>query len=74
MSVQDMLREAQNLSNDERKELVKVLIDMLAEPTQRTKHHKRSLREFRGIGAELYEGIDAQRYVNRLRDEWDNPS
>jgi hypothetical protein len=30
----------------------------------------RSLLELEGLGAELWEGIDAQVYVDELRDEW----
>lgn len=71
MSVQDMLHEAQHLSHEERKALVKGLMDMLAESTQTVNKPKRSLREFRGVGASLYNGIDAQVYLNQIRDEWD---
>ncbi len=31
------------------------------------------LLELEGLGAEIWEGIDAQEYVNALRDEWDKP-
>jgi len=27
--------------------------------------------DIRGVGKEIWEGIDAQEYVNRLRDEWE---
>ena len=30
-----------------------------------------SILELRGMGKEIWEGIDAQEYVNKLRDEWD---
>lgn len=69
LSVQAMIQEAKTLSIDERKELVKAIVDMLTEP-QQTKS-KRSLREFRGLGAHLYDGTDAQTYVNQIRSEWD---
>lgn len=71
MSVQEMIREAQALSVEERKQLMKALVDMLAEPPQVKPRHKRSLREFRGLGAHLYDGTDAQAHVNQLRNEWD---
>ncbi|HEU5440883.1 MAG TPA: hypothetical protein VFU88_16475 [Ktedonobacterales bacterium] len=29
-----------------------------------------SIKELRGLGKELWEGIDAQEYVNRERDSW----
>jgi hypothetical protein len=33
---------------------------------------KRSLLELEGLGKEIWEGIDAQEYVNELRDEWEH--
>jgi len=32
---------------------------------------ERSLLEFDGLGAELWQGIDAQQYVDELRAEWE---
>ncbi len=29
-----------------------------------------SIMELHGLGAEIWEGIDAQEYVNQLREEW----
>jgi hypothetical protein len=37
------------------------------EPTK-----KRSLLELEGLGAEIWEGVDAQEYVNELRNEWEH--
>lgn len=34
-----------------------------------TKTH--SLLELEGLGAEIWNGVDAQKYVNALRDEWE---
>jgi hypothetical protein len=31
----------------------------------------RSLLEFEGLGAELWDGVDAQEYVDQIRREWD---
>ena len=70
MSVAEIVQQAKSLSHKERKTLVKQLIDLLAdEPSH---EQKRSLREFRGAGAHLYDGTDAQEHVNQLRSEWDN--
>lgn len=33
---------------------------------------KRSLLELEGLGKEIWEGIDAQEYVNELRNEWEH--
>lgn len=32
---------------------------------------KHRLTELRGLGKEIWEGVDPDEYVNRLRDEWD---
>ncbi len=71
MSVQDIIQEARTLSVEERKELMKALVDLLTEPAQNIPVKKRSLREFRGRGAHLYDGTDAQAHLNQLRSEWD---
>ena len=31
---------------------------------------KRSILELRGLGKEIWKGIDAQKYVNQERDSW----
>jgi hypothetical protein len=33
---------------------------------------RRSLMELEGLGAEIWQGIDAQEYVDQLRSEWDD--
>ena len=33
---------------------------------------KRSILELRGLGKEIWQGIDAQTYVDDLREEWDH--
>jgi len=38
--------------------------------TQRTKKHK--LVELEGLGKEIWEKIDTQKYLNDLRREWDD--
>ncbi|MBI5670384.1 MAG: hypothetical protein HZC41_20515 [Chloroflexi bacterium] len=70
MSVLELLEEIRALSLEERKQLMKLMVDTLAEPAEPSKKHH-SLRELRGLGKEIWEGIDAQEYVNKLRDEWD---
>jgi hypothetical protein len=56
----------------ERLELISLIASELAAdrgaPQDGRKHH---LIELEGLGKEIWEGIDAQEYVNRLRDEWD---
>lgn len=55
---------------EERKRLISLIVDTLTEaetPAPRTQ----SILDFEGAGAELWAGVDAQEYVNKLRDEWD---
>jgi hypothetical protein len=66
VTVEQILRQARTLSAEERKELVKQLIDTL------DASQKRSLRELRGLGKAIWEGVDAQEYVSQLRREWDD--
>ena len=35
---------------------------------------KRQLAELRGLGKEIWAGVDAQAYVNKMRDDWDQPT
>lgn len=67
MSVDAIIEQARELSDDERKQLIHALVDMIPPTT----HKKRKLRDYRGVGAHVYDGTDAQAYINQLRDEWD---
>jgi hypothetical protein len=63
-------RHIKPLSSEDRRQLLAIMARDLAAPAdeQRT----RSLTELEGVGAELWEGVDAQEYVNELRTEWDH--
>jgi hypothetical protein len=69
MTIQEMLEEIPLLSVAERKQLIHALVDSLDESVA-TKLH--SILELEGLGAEIWEGMDAQEYVNQLRQEWDD--
>ena len=71
MSLQEMIQEAHRLSPDEIKQLMKALIDLMPESAE-TEPKQRSILELRGLGKEIWEGIDAQEYVQQLRSEWDH--
>lgn len=72
MTLDDIVREARALSIQQRKELIGLIVDTLTETPPPSLPSKRSLLEMAGLGAEIWKGIDAQEYVNRLRDEWDS--
>lgn len=33
---------------------------------------RRSTLELEGLGQEIWEGVDPKKYIDELRDEWDN--
>ena len=70
MTMAEILQHAKTLSGQERKELVKLLVDSLDVPEVSPRQQRR-LSELRGLGKEIWEGIDAQEYVDQLRNEWD---
>ena len=70
MTIAEILQQAATLSVQERKKLIKLLVDSLDVPEAVTPHQRR-LSELRGLGKEIWEGIDAHEYVNQLRNEWD---
>lgn len=68
MSATRVLQQAQALSPSERKELLRLLQEIIA--VDDGQKPKRSLRDLRGLGKETWQGIDAQEYINELRAEW----
>src|SRR5262245_43783525 len=50
------------------------LLVRIAQDLAEADEHEHSLLELEGVGAEIWQGIDAQQYVNEQRDEWDRPS
>jgi hypothetical protein len=74
MTIQHILREAELLSAEERRELIKSLVDTLAvgdAESSSPKMDTHRLVELRGLGKEIWQGIDAQDYIDQMRDEWD---
>ena len=66
-------RHIKPLSHGEQLKLLARMAEELATNGEKTKpSQKRSIMELHGLGAEIWEGIDAQEYVNNLRDEWEN--
>lgn len=68
MTVMELLQQARMLSVEDRKQLVKLLVDSLE---TREEKPQRRISELRGLGREIWIGIDAQEYVDQLRGEWD---
>jgi hypothetical protein len=68
MTLGEIMEQVRKLSQQERKELAKLLIDSLDVPEPEKSH---SILEFAGIAAHLADDVDPQEYVNRIRGEWD---
>lgn len=69
MTVAEIMEQAKNLSLEEQRELVKLLNDSIQQIDTQEKH---SILELAGLGEEIWKDIDAQEYVNQLRNEWDD--
>jgi hypothetical protein len=61
------------LSKEDQLELLAEMAKGLANGVEVSEQpKKRSLMELEGLGAEIWEGIDPDEYVNALRNEWDH--
>lgn len=65
---QEVLAQVRRLELIEQASLLEELVALAKQ--QKTADRRRGIREFRGLGKELWAGIDAQEYVNRERDAW----
>lgn len=70
MSVEALMQEIRTLPVEDRKRLITLIVDTFTESDEPVKKH--SLLELRGLGKEIWEGIDAKEYVDELRREWDH--
>lgn len=60
-----------NMPPAEQLELITLISAGLAKRS--APRRRRTLLELEGLGAEIWQGADAQEYVDRLRNEWDRP-
>jgi hypothetical protein len=65
---ENALQIAESLSPEEQRRLLRELTTRVAANAAAEAQH--SIMEFRGLGKEIWEGIDAQEYVNRERSSW----
>lgn len=59
------------LSPRQKTDLLVEIAQQLRDDSHKSKSGQRSIKELRGLGKEIWEGIDAQEYVNAERDSWD---
>lgn len=66
-------RHVRALTNAERLQLVALVTTEMAESAEPSPEPaKRSLLELRGLGKEIWEGVDPDTYVRQLRNEWNH--
>lgn len=70
MNLQLIVEQIRGLSLSERKILLNVIVDSFLENP--ISQERPSLLDLEGLGREIWEGIDAQTYVDDLRSEWDH--
>ena len=65
MTVEEILEAAKHLPPEERARLASALALESPEPLH-------EITELRGLGKEVWNGIDAQEYIDSERDSWDS--
>ena len=69
-NVPDQLyRRIQARAKKERRSVAQEVIQILSQATARPA--SLSILELQGLGKEIWQGIDTQAYIDKLRDEWD---
>jgi hypothetical protein len=66
---ENALQIAESLTPDEQRRLLRELMTRVAKSSPAEPLH--SILEFRGLGKEIWQGIDAQQYVRNERASWD---
>jgi hypothetical protein len=70
LTYHDYVRGIQGLRPEEQLSLVEI-ISVRLKKTLGRKRGKHSVMELEGLGADIWQGIDAQEYVNEERESWD---
>lgn len=65
-NLEALIEAARHLSPEDQERLVKALLP----PSPAPQPHR--ITEMRGLGKALWQGVDAQEYLNAERDSWDN--
>ncbi|MBD2104948.1 hypothetical protein [Leptolyngbya sp. FACHB-261] len=67
---QDIRRQVENLKPDEQLRLLAGLAGIVSR--RMAPKPKYSIMELEGLGKEIWQGIDAQEYVDQERDSWND--
>jgi hypothetical protein len=66
---EEVLSRAQSLTPDEQLRLIEELAAIIRR--QITARPKHSVTEFRGVGKEIWEGVDVEKYIEEERNSWE---
>jgi len=72
MSTEDydeILEQVQLLTLDDQLRLLEDIASMLRQ--QFTTQPKHSIMEFKGLGKEVWQGVDVEKYIDEERNSWD---
>jgi hypothetical protein len=64
LTVEELIEAAKKLASDDRERLVRIL-------TQQNTGGRQRITRLRGLGKEIWKGVDAQEYLNSERDSWE---
>ena len=65
-SIEGLIEATKHLTPEDREKLVRAL----RQQSESVSYH--SITEMRGLGKDLWQGVDAQDYINSERDSWGN--
>jgi hypothetical protein len=60
------------LSKTERLKLLTILTEDIVRQSEEVAAHANTIMHLHGLGKEIWQGIDAQEYVDELRREWEH--
>ena len=69
-ALNDVINRAQKLSPEEQEQLLDELESLIHPRSSRNKEAVHSLLELEGLGAEVWKGIDPQKYLEEERRSW----
>jgi dihydroneopterin aldolase len=66
----EVLNQAQHLTTEEQLQLIEELAALIRrQGVMRSKKH--SIMELKGLGKEIWEGVDVEKYIDEERNSWD---
>ena len=69
--LEELIKQAERLTKEERLQLISRVAEGLKNTESLASSAKEySITDFRGIGSDLLDGVDATAWVRGLRDEW----